>query len=205
MPVVNGDVVRAVVQMVHQDMGSRSQNVYHWQANQIVDGQDSAVIVDIVSRVNEMYAEIAALFDDNTAQDGVKIVNATQRLRIYDDSWDFTPPGGEQQNMPAQVATLVLARTAIIGKTGRKYLGPFTENAYDDGALEAAATINIENFVEVYVNQFVDPVSGNEWNSGVARYVNNQVAGFEPFVSTNTQIINVARTMRSRTPGRGLT
>jgi hypothetical protein len=204
MPVVNGDVLTLAATFSVGGNNTIAMNVYQFLAEDIQDGTESVVYFDLATRLDEMMTEIELAYADDYVLSGCRVTNRTQNTFVGDSpliAWAGAEVAPE--NMPSQVAVEVLARSLSLGHVGRKYLGPIIEGVMNDGVVTAPNLALFEAYLGLYESAFVDPLSANAYKSGTMRMV-GAAPLFTPFSGGRGRVVNVARTMRTRTPGRGL-
>lgn len=205
MPVAQDDVLKAVWQATQTDPNTKIQNVYYWQVNDLVDGDEANVKTDFENFMTAMYGNIQALFSERYALDSIRITNATQRTFVSDDeAIAFVGTGGAGEVFPAQDAALVLARSRQLGHVGRKYIGPLLENTMENGELGAGAAAALQAFCDAWDQPFVGGVTNNVYLPGTAKFnPGGTLNSFRGFFAGLGSVINDARTQRRRRPGVG--
>jgi hypothetical protein len=203
MPVVNNDILKLVAEFTAGRQNTIVQNSYHFRAEDIIDGDEPVVFADLATAVRNMMVAVEDFFNTEFVLRTFRVVNLTQASFVGDGipvAW----AGADISNddVAAQVACEVLARSFVLGHTGRKYLGPTAELSWQDGVLTAPALAAFVAYKDLYEATYVDIVSANTYTPGT--WNPNLVPTFRAFTVGRGSVVNVARTMRSRIPGRGL-
>jgi len=206
MAVAQDDVLKAVWQAEHSQPNTRIQNVFYWQVNDLVDGDEANVKLDIENFMTTMYGEIQALFSDRYSLESIRITNVTQKTFVSDDeAIAFVGTGGAGEVFPAQDAALVLARSRQLGHVGRKYIGPILENVMENGELGAGAAAALQQFCDDWDAPFVGGVTNNVYLPGTAKFnPGGGLNSFRGFLAGLGSVIEDARTQRRRRPSVGL-
>lgn len=180
-----------------------AQNIYHLLAADLADGLEATVFADMTRLLDSMMTTVEIFFAQDYVLRRVKVINVDQQTFVGEGApiaWAGTNAGG--LNSPSQVAVEVLARSERLGHVGRKYLGPVVESSFVDGVMSPQALAAFGDYLNIYQATYLDGVSTNTYNPGTLSPV--VPPGFRTFLAGRGTVVPVARTMRSRIPGRGL-
>lgn len=196
------DFLRVVLSMATAE-GNLIQNVFAVTPTSTGTGLDEAdVISDLTDWVDDMMANVGAY---------VKSTTDPVETRIYkwdsvNDDWDevgtgspvFTT-GDTGQRLPSGVAALINARTTDPDVSGKKYLGGFTEVAWDDGNWVAAFLTALANFAADWGAEFTGAATGADFQPVIWSPTNQ--TGY--IMSEVYTVPTVAAYQRRRKPGVG--
>lgn len=199
------DVFRMVAQLVDTATNSRFQNVYYAQAVVLNDPSDTAINADAVEIMNGIYNTIAPQMNVSMTGENIRVTNVTKRERVGQPDWFFAGSGAGLEQLPPQVAAQILFPLKAVGRTGRKYLPPFTEASQANGEWVAAAKTALGNCGQAIANLWNGLASTNEYQLGIARFNGPALLDFTEFVDGVWEVTDFARTQRRRTSGIGLT
>lgn len=206
MTVAANDVLQAIWKAQHTDPNTRTIQSFYFQATDVADGDDILVQGELRDRLIALFGQIQGLFSQRYLMNSVRVTNQTQKTLLGENNGaGFVGAGGDVEVLPAQDAALVVARSNALGHQGRKFLGPFTEAAFDNGALTAAAQAACDAFAENWDDSFVGGVTNNTYQPGTASFAQGgALQGFRGFTNGLNTALSDARTQRSRRPGVGL-
>lgn len=204
MPVALGDVLEAEVFGRETGMGVNWINVYHYEVSDLVDGDEPNVALDFQTYMQNLYATCNDQFSTEWIVDTVRVTNQTQKLFVGQPTVGIGGNAVGPDSDPGQIAVEVLARSRQLGHVGRKYLGPVAEGAFVDGELTAAAQGSFTAFLDLWEPGFSGGTTLNIYLAGTAQFAQGGVLlGFRAFEADLGSLVSVARTMRTRIPGRG--
>lgn len=209
MAVAINDILAASWKADHTDPNTKEIQTFYWQITDVTLGDEPAVHQDLRDRLIAMYTTLQGQFSIRYGMTAVRTVNLTQRIRMGEDAGaGFTGNNIDNEVMPAQNAALVVARGPQFGHTGRKYMGPFPESQFDNGALIDAAFNAMEAFGDVFEAQFNGGVTNNTYVPGTVQFQAPPNSGvpqsFRAFQGGLRTAYRDARTQRSRRPAVGL-
>ena len=206
MAIENNDLLKAVWQARQSNPNTISQNVFLWRIEDALDFGEANVGADIINYLISMYTEIDAALSDEYILESVRITNESKKEFVFQGTGaGFAGVNIVAQCMPAQNAVEILARSRKLGKPGRKYLGPVTEDVFTDGTLDPLAVALFDAFLAKYDNTFVGAVTTNAYRPGTATYFpGGAVNEFTPWVQGLGTVYRDARTQRRRRPRVGL-
>lgn len=205
MPVENGDVVRAVVEMVLDD-GSIAQNVFWYIAEFLTNQSNSQVLNSLNSALETMYSEVTGLMADSVTYNPfvaqVMVWDATEQkwevdVNLGSTSWD-EPNSSIDEAFPNQMSAVVVAPTLAPRVRGRKFLPAFTENTAVAGILSAAAQTALGLFGAGYIDD-VDIDVDNLLAPGCAGQSDGSFNKLDSY-----EVNSVMGTQRRRKPGVGV-
>ena len=134
------------------------------------DHSDNAVLNDLETWVEAIYAELLDLMHTNVSLDNMKVYQ-------YDVSEDDFDEVGEEalvgvgtdaaDYLPLGVAAVTNANTEDPDVQGRKFWGGFTEQENVSGGLTAAALVAVAAAVVEWVTPFTGASTGSGFNVGV--------------------------------------
>lgn len=204
MPVESNDILKAVVQYRNTSVGNIEQNVYCCQVTDLVNDDDTLITGDwITNYLDPIYGAIAGRMAGPIVDSTVRIVNLSKKEFV--GNGDVLINAVTTDPMPGQISVEVLARSRALGHVGRKYFGSISEESLEDGVLTAAALADFETALPLYDSSFLGAGTLNTYQPGtVTLGPGGVVTGFRAFVSGLGQVIQTARTQRSRIPGFGL-
>lgn len=201
MAVNDQDVLR--VGVVWDDtVSGQVVNQYHIRVSVAVPPADDALVGDAIAQfLEEAYndtALVSAMSNALTHVD-VKLFNLTQNAPIPPlGSFAVLDGAGSAEQMPTGVAALVLLRTAVPRKVGKKYLPPFVVAAVDDGQWNAANMVILNDFADFIEAEFNYLATGISLNVVVA---NQLETVFSPVVRADA--VRIPAYQRRRKRGRG--
>jgi len=203
MPVAVGDVLKITAEFTAGRQDTIVQNVYHFKVDDVADGEFSSVHKDLCAQVRAMMVTVEDFFNTQFVLRKFRSIDLAQTI-FLGESVPVAWAGADISNddVAAQVAVEVLARSLKLGHVGRKYLGPTAELTWQDGVLTGPAEASFENFKDMYEAGFVGSVTLNNYTPGTWNPL--MLPTFQPFVVGRGTVVHTARTMRSRIPGRGL-
>jgi hypothetical protein len=198
MTVSTGDVLR-ITAVLENTRGVTFENVYHVKADAVIDGGDNAVMIEMASWLDDAYTEIQDPIANECSFVEVRGHDETTNQPLPAQPWPTLTVGGAATSSYADgVAALVLFRTTAIKVLGRKFLGPFTEDAFDEGLLTAIVIAKVVTFAGKILTSFAGATTLNQYHYGVydkgaaLRTVTSIVASAVPAYQ------------RRRRPGRGI-
>jgi len=197
MPVLEGDVLKIASRGLIASAGQRAVNVFTVQASSIIDASDDTVRDELAAEMETLFNTIQVQISNDFQIVDFSITNQTQDLLLGEVPSTFI--GADIADLiPSQVAALIIGRTAVKRKQGRKFLGGWTDTDNDDGGLWVGGAVTALNaFAARYVLPFTGP-STNIYTPGVSdRPVFPLPITFVPF--TQGKLIPNSRTQRSRT------
>lgn len=197
MTVVVNDVLKTASRGLIAVAGQQSINIFTHQITTLVDGSDSVVRDELAAEILAIMTTIQLSVSDQFQIVDFRVENQTQQTILGEVPSTYIG-SGTTDPLPAQVAALVLGRTAVKRVQGRKYLGGFdeTDNA-SAGLWVGLAVTELGNFASAYVAPFTG-LSGNVYDAGVSdRPIFPLPITFTPF--NGSRVVPNARTQRSRT------
>jgi hypothetical protein len=204
MAVEDGDVIRAVVEMVMDD-GSIVQNVFWYLANFIANQSNATVLGALNGAIETFYSEVVGFIADSITYNPFSAQTMTwnetdQSWQVSTDlgqtSWD-EPNTSIDEPFPNQMAAVVVAPTLRPKVRGRKFLPGFTENTGNAGILSAAAQTALGLFGAGYVDDVEIDVD-NILQPGAASTIDGAFRPFQSYV-----VNSIMGTQRRRKPGVG--
>lgn len=170
MTVTTGEILRIVATIIWLD-GNLNQNVF----NAVVTGaggpwDDEDIVSDAITWVLAMFGNLTGSISDECDGSQVQVYTYDTVGEDWDEvgttPWTFNPTNANDQ-LPRGVAALINAKTGDPDVQGKKYLGGLTEEAVDDGLINAGTIAVIGDFGDDWVTPFVGGTSGADWDPGV--------------------------------------
>lgn len=197
-----GDVLRTTCNFSLIN-GVQYQNVYHHIFDGIGGVSDAAVVADIKTWAESMYATLAGHVLIGT----VEQLSSVDQVEWVVDQWKvvanigtFTPvftPTGTGGQCPNQVSAFVVLKTARPKTVGRKFTFPTLEGDQNLGIIDAPTIAALVSYASYVINDITIDVA-NVLHAGVPR---TSVNNFELFyVGVVTDLLG---TQRRRRPGYG--
>jgi len=206
MAVAQDDILRCVWKYRVTGVATRGINTYYLKVSDFASSNDVDITAEIDGYITSLYDFIVAQLSLDYVAESVRVTNVSKKEFVGDLVPTFAGTALAGTSMPAQVATELLGRARKLGHIARKYIGPCTEAAYDDGVLTAAALAQFNLMLDEYVQGFVGAVTLNTYLPVMVTFaVGGGVAAHEVIDEDLGLVVQTARTQRSRTPGRGLT
>lgn len=206
MAIAEGDILKAVWTAKVDGVGTRVQNVYTYRINTLVSSVPEDVSDDFDSFITSGYTVINAQLSSDYVAESLRITNMSKKEFVGDEVPVFAGTGAAGGSMPAQVAIEILGRARVLGHVARKYVGPPMEDALTDGKLTAAALVAFRTYRDFFISNFLGLVTNNDYIPVMVKVaVGGGVASTIDLDEDLGFVVQTARTMRSRIPGRGLT
>lgn len=197
-----GDIVRTTANF-QLGNGVQYQNVFHHIFDGIGGISDAAVVADIKSWHDTMYAELVTV----TRNDVIVQLSFVDQVEWVTDEWKvvenigtFTGvfnPSATSDALPNQMSAFVVFKTARPKSVGRKFLFPGVEGFQDEGTMAAAYVTAVVQWADDAVNDINLDVA-NDLHPGIVRTGVNDFLVFDAAVVTN-----LMGTQRRRRPGYG--
>lgn len=197
-----GDIVRTTVNFL---LGNsvQYQNVFHHIFDGIGGISDAAVVADIKTWAETMYAELVTVTKNDVVEqlsfvDQVEYV--VDKWKVVDNIGTFTPvfnPSATGDAMPNQTSAFVVFKTSRPKSVGRKFLFPGVETFQDAGIMIAAYVTAVVQWADDAVNDIVLDVA-NDLHPGIIRTGVNDFLVFDVAVVTD-----LLGSQRRRRPGYG--
>lgn len=205
MTVALDDVIRVTWKAVSTAPATIINNVFWYKVTTFAGGPDSAIFTEIFDEILALFQNIQLEFTPNYSAESIRAVNQTKKEFLGDDGVTFVGTAAVADANAAQVAVEILARGIQLGHTGRKYIGPVSDNTVDDGQVSPASLTRFGLFADQYDTAFAGIVTANLYTPGTAQLgAGGVVIGFREFVQGRNFVQETCRTQRRRTPGRGL-
>lgn len=151
MAVAVGDVVRIVARLRLNGI-SDIVNVYHFVV--AVDNllNDGLFMSSVALIMDDIYQTINPTITNNVSYESIDGQNISKDELLPSRTWPILTVGGAAPEMlPEQLAACVFFRTITPRVRASKFLPPFTEGSNDDGAIEASAISNLEDYGDFLV------------------------------------------------------
>jgi len=191
------DVMKTTSRGLIAVAGQQSINVFTHEITTLVDGTDSVVLAELSAEVLAIFNTIKTSVSDQFQIVDFRVENQTQDTILGETPSTYVG-SGTADPLPAQVAALVLGRTATKRVQGRKYLGGFDETDNTSGGLWVGlAVTELAAFAAAYIAPFTG-LSGNIYQPGVSTRPTFPL----PIIFTafnGSRVVPNARTQRSRT------
>lgn len=140
MAVNNGDVLRVTAKM--SILGNDVQNTYHIRSSSNTPVDDTTAVTEITNRIDNAYGYLADEQAGDFTYDTIEVFNVTQDRPMGEYNWPTRTTGTSVDfSLPFQTSGLVLFPTTTARSQGRKYVGPFVENASDSSASPDATVV----------------------------------------------------------------
>jgi len=193
---VDGDIIRVTAKLAWSSGTNDIQNVYHLQhSGDTADDED--VHAAIANVLDDAYTYFNEYVPSLTSYETIETWNVTQDRPMVEDGWPVLDAGtGAGDQLPSQVAPLVLFNTATARSQGRKFLPSPIETAQAGSVLVAGILSEIAD----YTVELLDGVDGGTWTLSFGNY-NVNLSRFAPWISAVVKTI--LRTQRRRTFGVG--
>lgn len=170
MSITDGTILRVVASMLWSD-GNVNQNVF----NCVVTGggspwDDVDVVDDMEDWLDNLYLNMTGVCSDEL--DGNEVL--VYKYDAIDDDWDEVGsqswvwnPTQVGDQLPRGVAGLVRLWTTDPDVQGKKYVPGLTENAVDDGLINATTLTALLAFAADWYLPFVGATSGATFTPGI--------------------------------------
>lgn len=195
----NGDTLRVACRL-RDGYGSDVVNVYHFHYTG--SATDSAEVGPILRRaLDDMYNNIQAAIPSDTTFIDIKISNASTGAVEAAQPWPTqTAGGGTGDQVPSMNTALIVGRTNVAHRIGRKFLGPFIAAANADGKWYATLLTMLGNFLADYLSDIAITTVGS-LSPSIGHYLNGTFIG--DFFINGGYTSNNVYTQRRRRPGVG--
>jgi hypothetical protein len=200
----NGEVIKVIAEVVLPDE-TITQNVFHFKADFLDTLGDNTVATAVEAFVEGFYGYLEAWMDEECTFNPIAIDkvawNAVKEIweTVYHIG-DRTPtvnPNNASEQLPNQVAPVLVAKTERPKSNGRKFIQGFAETASSGSELVAGAITSLSNALGEYLSD-IEASTNNYLIAGVPR---SEANDFLPFASG---IVNtIIGSQRRRKPGVG--
>lgn len=147
MAVSEGDIIKVAIKWRHSQAGDQV-NTYHLGVSDVITGTNEETLAAVTAWALEMYDDngVTAYMSNMVTHDDISVFNLesggfpighTGRVSGLDGS-------GAPAALPSVVAALMVLRTAVSGRVGRKYLPTMTEDANALGQVDDPAFTVLE-------------------------------------------------------------
>jgi len=167
MTVSTNDIIR--VNAIMTGPSGRIENVFHFRANNVLSGTDSAVMLDLAQFLDDTYTAISGRMTSDTIFVEVQGFNVTTGNPLPTVPWPTLTAGtGGATDMPAQVAGLGILRTGVARAIGRKFFGGLNTLSFDaNGFLTSPAIVDIGTTLGNLTSSFIGASTLNTYLPGI--------------------------------------
>lgn len=154
MALGNGDIVR--VGAVFEDgLGSEMVNVFHVALTTVAADQ-AQIRDDIVEWLEDLYGAVLNRISDTIDTKRIELYNVSEDLPEIDLDWvGGLTFGGSGDPVASGVCALVIGRTAVKRKVGRKFLPPFANALLNSGRWTTLTIADMNTFGSRWLDSFV--------------------------------------------------
>jgi len=134
-----GDVFRVTAGLFGPN-GQVIQNVYHFAKVSGADTDDQDAMDDMAEILDELYTDLSAYFPTTVTAGEISFFDVTNNNPLPSMSWPtFTAGTGSGEPEPPACSALVVFRTGVNRKLGRKFFGPLSDGVTDGGEIEGGS------------------------------------------------------------------
>lgn len=199
MTVEIDDILRVSCRLTFEGNEDDIVGVYHWGTSGASE-TDEQTLLNIGLLMDTIYTNVNARMSTEVKYEEINVKNVTQNTVLGDTPFPVLVAGTlVAEQLPPQIACLVVASTFSPSRQGRKYLGGFTETDNDSGRLGGALVTACANFGVDYVKTKVQ--GGITYRPLIMSSPDGPLQPVFPLLVA--KVITAFRTQRRRTVGRG--
>lgn len=185
MAVNDQDIVRASVVWTHNIYGAMV-NTYHLRVDVAVPPADDALVGDAIAAYMEELYDVTGVTSQMHAgniHSDIQLFNVTQSAPMVPlGAFVVLNGGSSSQPLSAGTAALILARTAVPRKVGKKYLPVFSVGPLLNGVWDSGSMAQMNDFADFWEAPFAYLLTGITLQAVVA---NAAETVFTPIVAAN--------------------